>query len=68
MIVAVNVFAGDTEAEVGLVKERALAAGAAAAVPATAVPATHWATGSAGAVELAKAVVAVAEGPKPAFK
>jgi formyltetrahydrofolate synthetase len=47
-VVAVNRFHTDTDAEIALVKERALAAGAFAAVEAN-----HWARGGAGAAELA---------------
>ena len=58
VVVAVNSFATDTPAEVELVREAALAAGAE-----DAVVATHWMDGGAGAVELAKAVIEAAEKP-----
>lgn len=48
----------DTTAELELVREQALAAGADAAVISN-----HWAKGGAGAVDLAKAVIQVCEGP-----
>jgi formyltetrahydrofolate synthetase len=58
VVVAINWFADDTPAEVRMVAEAALEAGADAAVPTT-----HWADGGAGSVELAKAVVEAAEKP-----
>ena len=51
-VVAVNRFTTDTDAEIELVKQQALAAGASAAVEAS-----HWSHGGAGATELAQAVV-----------
>lgn len=48
----------DTPAELDLVRQEALAAGADAAVVSN-----HWAEGGAGAVDLAKAVIATCEGP-----
>ncbi|RDX56536.1 C-1-tetrahydrofolate synthase [Lentinus brumalis] len=57
VIVAINQFASDTEAELQLVKEEALAAGADAAVVSN-----HWAKGGAGARDLAEAVIATCEG------
>jgi formyltetrahydrofolate synthetase len=56
VVVAVNSFATDTKAEIELVREAALAAGAE-----DSVVATHWMDGGAGAVELAKAVIKAAE-------
>ncbi len=55
-VVAINTFPTDTPAELDLVRELALEAGAAAAVPAA-----NWARGGDGAVELAEAVTAAAE-------
>lgn len=52
VIVAVNRFASDTPAELDLVVQRSLEAGADAAVPSD-----HWANGGAGAVPLANAIV-----------
>ena len=49
IVVAVNSFVTDTEAEVGLVKKLAKEAGAT-----DAVLCTHWADGGKGAFELAK--------------
>jgi methylenetetrahydrofolate dehydrogenase (NADP+) / methenyltetrahydrofolate cyclohydrolase / formyltetrahydrofolate synthetase len=59
VVVAVNKFETDTEAEVAVLREEALAAGAEAAVPAN-----HWAEGGAGAIELGKAVIAASSKPK----
>src|ERR1017187_2581641 len=56
VVVAVNRFSDDTDAEVDLVRRLAIAAGAE-----DAVRANHWAEGGAGAVDLAKAVVAACE-------
>src|SRR5512142_1341758 len=58
VVVAVNSFATDTPAEVELVRQAALAAGAM-----DAVVSTHWMDGGSGALELAKAVVKAAEQP-----
>ncbi|WRT68673.1 uncharacterized protein IL334_005652 [Kwoniella shivajii] len=52
VVVAINQFTNDTEAEMALVQKFALGAGADYAVPAN-----HWAKGGEGAVELAKAVI-----------
>jgi methylenetetrahydrofolate dehydrogenase (NADP+)/methenyltetrahydrofolate cyclohydrolase/formyltetrahydrofolate synthetase len=59
VVVAINKFATDTEAEINVIKEEAIAAGAE-----DAVPANHWAEGGAGAVDLAKAVLAASSKPK----
>jgi formyltetrahydrofolate synthetase len=58
VVVAVNRFKNDTDAEVNLVRRLAIAAGAE-----DAVVSNHWAEGGAGAVALAKAVVAACEKP-----
>ncbi len=58
VVVAVNTFHTDTEAEVDLVKKAALDAGALAAVTSD-----HWARGGQGALELAEAVVAACDEP-----
>jgi len=57
-VVAVNSFKDDTEAEVELVREAALKAGAH-----DAVVTRHWMEGGQGAVDLAKAVVDACEAP-----
>ena len=59
VVVAINRFATDTEAEIAIIREEAIAAGAE-----DAVPANHWADGGAGAVDLAKAVQAASSKPK----
>lgn len=59
VVVAINKFETDTEAEVKVIEEEALAAGAEAAVLAN-----HWAEGGKGAVDLAKAVIAASSKPK----
>ncbi|KAI9813278.1 MAG: tetrahydrofolate synthase [Pycnora praestabilis] len=53
VVVAINRFETDTEAEVAVVREEAIAAGAD-----DAIPANHWAEGGKGAVDLAKGVIA----------
>ena len=58
VVVAINRFATDTQAEVDIVRKAAENAGAEAAVTST-----HWADGGKGAVELAQAVVAACEKP-----
>jgi methylenetetrahydrofolate dehydrogenase (NADP+)/methenyltetrahydrofolate cyclohydrolase/formyltetrahydrofolate synthetase len=63
VVVAINRFHTDTDAEIAAVREAALAAGAV-----DAVPAEHFAKGGAGAVELAKAVAKACELPKTDYK
>ncbi len=58
VVVAVNAFATDTQAELELVREEAIKAGAD-----DAVVSTHWADGGAGAKALAEAVVKAAQKP-----
>jgi len=58
VVVAVNSFKDDTQAEVELVRKGAIEAGAE-----DAVVTRHWMEGGAGAVDLAKAVVAACEKP-----
>ena len=58
VVVAINRFQYDTDAEIALVKRMAEEAGAYAAVPSN-----HWAEGGAGAVALAEAVVDACEQP-----
>jgi methylenetetrahydrofolate dehydrogenase (NADP+)/methenyltetrahydrofolate cyclohydrolase/formyltetrahydrofolate synthetase len=58
VVVAVNAFKDDTDAEVEMVTKAAKAAGAVEAVVSK-----HWMTGSVGAAELAEAVVRAAELP-----
>ncbi|PNH05613.1 Monofunctional C1-tetrahydrofolate synthase, mitochondrial [Tetrabaena socialis] len=63
VVVAVNRFACDTEAELQAVKLAAQEAGASAAVICA-----HHGLGGAGAVDLGTAVVEACSGPKPDFK
>ncbi|MGA9190800.1 MAG: formate--tetrahydrofolate ligase [Anaerolineales bacterium] len=58
VVVAVNAFPDDTEAELELVRKAAAEAGAEGAVVSK-----HWAEGGAGAADLAEAVVAAADKP-----
>lgn len=59
VIVAVNKFSTDTEAEVEMIRSKAVSAGADAAVMAD-----HWAQGGKGAVDLANAVAAACAAAK----
>ena len=60
VVVAINRFPSDSQGEIAIVKKGAEAAGALAAVETR-----HFSEGGAGAVELAEAVVAAAEGDHP---
>ena len=59
VVVAINRFHTDTEAEIQVIREEAVAAGAE-----DAIPANHWAEGGKGAVDLAKGVIAASEKEK----
>ena len=59
VVVAINAFPADTPAEVELIRQRSIAAGAEGAYVSEA-----WARGGAGAEELARAVVKAAERPR----
>ncbi|KJZ78758.1 C-1-tetrahydrofolate synthase [Hirsutella minnesotensis 3608] len=59
VVVAVNKFATDTEAEIAVVREEALAAGAE-----DAILADHWAQGGKGAVDLAQGIIVAAGRPR----
>ncbi|KAI9740868.1 MAG: tetrahydrofolate synthase [Claussenomyces sp. TS43310] len=59
VVVAINKFESDTEAEVQVIREEAISAGAE-----DAIPANHWAEGGKGAVDLAKGVMAASEKEK----
>lgn len=59
VVVAINKFHTDTDAEIAVIREEAIAAGAE-----DAVPANHWAEGGAGAVDLAKSVIVASSKPK----
>ncbi|MCJ1233815.1 tetrahydrofolate synthase [Varicellaria rhodocarpa] len=52
VVVAINKFETDTDAEIAVIREEALAAGAD-----DAIPANHWAEGGKGAIDLAKGVI-----------
>jgi formyltetrahydrofolate synthetase len=58
VVVAINRFKDDTDAEVALVRRLAIDAGAA-----DAVVSNHWALGGAGAVDLGKALIKAVEKP-----
>ncbi len=58
VVVAVNRFTSDTDAEIDLIRKAAIAVGAE-----DAVASTHWADGGAGAVALAEAVMAACAKP-----
>ncbi|MBK8797114.1 MAG: formate--tetrahydrofolate ligase [Anaerolineales bacterium] len=58
VVVAVNRFHTDTDAEVELVRRKAMEAGAY-----DAVPSNHWADGGAGSVELGEAVIEACKQP-----
>ena len=60
VVVAINKFDTDTEAEVQAIREEALQAGAL-----DAIAANHFAEGGKGAIDLAKGVIAAAEKSKP---
>jgi methylenetetrahydrofolate dehydrogenase (NADP+)/methenyltetrahydrofolate cyclohydrolase/formyltetrahydrofolate synthetase len=59
VVVAINKFETDTDAEIAVIREEALAAGAE-----DAVPASHYANGGKGAIELAKSVIMASTKPK----
>ncbi|KAI8814643.1 formate--tetrahydrofolate ligase-domain-containing protein [Cladochytrium replicatum] len=63
VVVGVNRFSSDTDAELDLVRAAAVEAGASAAVVCD-----HWANGGAGAVELAEAVTKACEETETHFK
>ena len=60
VVVAINKFETDTDAEIDVIREEALKAGAE-----DAIPASHFAEGGKGAVDLAKGVIAASEKSKP---
>lgn len=60
VVVAINRFDTDTDAEIQVIREEALAAGAE-----DAIAATHFMDGGAGAIDLAKGVIAASEKSKP---
>jgi methylenetetrahydrofolate dehydrogenase (NADP+)/methenyltetrahydrofolate cyclohydrolase/formyltetrahydrofolate synthetase len=62
VVVCINKFSTDTQAEIDVIREEALAAGAE-----DAIAANHWAEGGKGAVDLAKGIIA-ASNAKSDFK
>ena len=60
VVVAINKFETDTEAEIAALREEALSAGAE-----DAIMANHWAEGGKGAIDLAKGVMAACEKAEP---
>ncbi len=58
VVVCINRFKDDTDAEIELIKKKALEAGAS-----DAQMSNHWAEGGAGAVDLGKAIIAACEKP-----
>ncbi|KAJ9643611.1 tetrahydrofolate synthase [Coniosporium apollinis] len=59
VVVAINKFETDTDAEVEVVREEAIAAGAE-----DAISANHWTEGGKGAIDLAKGVISASSQPK----
>jgi methylenetetrahydrofolate dehydrogenase (NADP+)/methenyltetrahydrofolate cyclohydrolase/formyltetrahydrofolate synthetase len=59
IVVAINKMETDTDAEIAVIREEALEAGAD-----DAIPANHWAEGGKGAVDLAKGVIKASGKPK----
>ncbi len=59
VVVAINKFSTDSDAEIAVIREEAIAAGAE-----DAILANHWAEGGKGAVDLARAVISASEKPK----
>jgi methylenetetrahydrofolate dehydrogenase (NADP+)/methenyltetrahydrofolate cyclohydrolase/formyltetrahydrofolate synthetase len=62
VVVAINQFLTDTDAEIAVVREEAIKAGAM-----DAVLSSHWAEGGKGAIKLGEAVIKASELPKPNF-
>jgi formate--tetrahydrofolate ligase len=61
-VISINRFSADTEAEIALVKDKCKALGV------EALMADHWATGGAGAADVARAVVKVVESGRSKLK
>lgn len=59
VVVAINKFVTDTDAEIAVIREEAIAAGAE-----DAILSNHWAEGGKGAVKLAEGVIAASQKPK----
>lgn len=63
VVVAINRFVTDTDAELAAIREEALSAGAF-----DAVSTNHWEEGGAGAIDLAQAVIKATDSPREHFK
>ncbi|KAL6705084.1 tetrahydrofolate synthase [Coniothyrium glycines] len=63
VVVAINRFATDTQAEIDVIREEAIAAGAE-----DAISANHFAEGGKGAIDLAEGIIKASAKPKPDFK
>lgn len=59
VVVAINKFETDTEAEIEVIREEAISAGAE-----DAIPANHWAEGGKGAIDLANGIISASEKEK----
>lgn len=59
VVVAINKFETDTDAEIAVIREESISAGAE-----DAISANHWAEGGKGAIDLAKGVIASSAKPK----
>ncbi|KAI0999572.1 C-1-tetrahydrofolate synthase, cytoplasmic [Podosphaera aphanis] len=59
VVVAINKFETDTENEIQVIREEAIAAGAE-----DAIPANHWSEGGKGAIDIAKGIAAASEKEK----
>jgi methylenetetrahydrofolate dehydrogenase (NADP+)/methenyltetrahydrofolate cyclohydrolase/formyltetrahydrofolate synthetase len=59
VVVAINKFETDTEAEIQVIREEAISAGAE-----DAIPANHWAEGGKGAIDLANGIITASEKEK----
>ncbi|KUI55366.1 hypothetical protein VP1G_02727 [Cytospora mali] len=59
VVVAINKFSTDTDAEINVIREEAIAAGAE-----DAILSNHWAEGGKGAIKLAEGVIAASQKPK----
>lgn len=59
VVVAINKFETDTDAEIEVIREESISAGAE-----DAIPANHWAEGGKGAIDLARGVIASSAKPK----
>ncbi|KAF3760844.1 hypothetical protein M406DRAFT_47692 [Cryphonectria parasitica EP155] len=63
VVVAINKFSTDSDAEIAVIREESIAAGAE-----DAILSNHWAEGGKGAVKLAEGIIAASQKPKNDFK